>query len=267
MSLNLIDPVNEILQKVKEATGKDVRLIEKNDLSTYAALKIARRNMPSHLIFYKAEHDEEINHLIAHECGHVLRMFGVPAEKRVIPYTDDQIKLKALTQIEPEIQKLSSVLPFNKLAQIVNLWYDGIVKQVTNFPPDIMIEKWIYGEYPKLRPYQSRCINKQHKDAVAGLSMEVANMTPRKILDASNIMNYAFFRIIGMHFGVNYVRSYNSSPYFDRGKKLAKITENYVDSYEGDIEMVKKWADFLGLSGWFTWTDFENVPKNYQEIL
>jgi len=267
MSLILIEPVSEILQRVKEVSGKDIEFIEKNDLTAYAGLKMARRNMPSHLIFYKTEHDEVINHLIAHECGHILRTFAAPEEKRLIPYTNDQIKLKALAQIEPEIQKLSSELPFDKLAQIVNLWYDGIVRQVTNFPPDIMIEKWIYDEYPKLRPYQSRCINKQHKEALDGLSKEVMKISPQKILDASNIMNYAFFRIIGIHFGVNYVRPYNSSPYFDRGKKLATITENYVDSYEGDIEMINKWADFLNLSGWFTWTHFENTPENYQEML
>lgn len=267
MSLDLIEPVDQILEKVKELTGKHVKFIERDDLPTDATLKLARKNMPSHLILYKAEHDEVINHLIAHECGHALRMFAAPGEKRLIPSTNEQLKLKALVEIEPETQRLSPVLPSDKLAQVVNLWYSGIIKQLTNLPPDIMVEKWIYDEYPTLRPYQSRSINKQHKDAVAGLSMQVAKMTPRKILDASNVMNYAFFRIVGMHFGVNYVRPYNSSPYFDKGKKLATITENYVDSYEGDIEMVNKWADFLGLSGWFTWTDFENIPRGYEEML
>jgi len=28
------------------------------------------------------------------------------------------------------------------------------------------------------------------------------------------------------------------------------------DDYEGDIEMITKWADFLNLSGWFAWTGF-----------
>ena len=233
----------------------------------YAGLKLARKHMPSHLLFFKTEHDEAINHLIAHECGHALRMFGVSEEKRLIPYTNDQIKRKALTEIEPEIKKLSSVLPFEKLTQIVNLWYSGLARQVTNLPPDIMIEKWLYDDYPALRPYQSRSISKQHKEALAGLSKQIMKMTPRKILDASNIMNYAFFRIIGTHFGINYVRPYNSSPYFDRGKKLATVTESYVDDYEGDIKMITEWADFLNLSGWFTWTNFENVPEGYEKTL
>ncbi|MCK4466686.1 MAG: hypothetical protein KAU83_13325, partial [Bacteroidales bacterium] len=103
-----------------------------------------------------------------------------------------------MAEIEPEIQELSTVLPFDKLAQIVNLWYNGTIRQVTNFPPDIIIEKWIYDEYPELRPYQAQSLKKQHEEALAGLSPEVMKMTPAKFLDVSNIMNYAFFRILGM---------------------------------------------------------------------
>ena len=77
MDIHLIDIVHTILEKVKDETGKKVEFIEKNDLTTFAALKMARKNMPSHLVFYKKEHDEIINHLIAHECGHVFRLFAV----------------------------------------------------------------------------------------------------------------------------------------------------------------------------------------------
>ena len=267
MTLHLIEPVNRLLEKVRELTSKDIEFIERNDLTTNAALKLARKNMPSHIIFYKAEHDETINHLIAHECGHALRMFGVPEDNRLIPMTDDQLKRNALAEIEPEIQSLSLVLPFDGLVEIVNLWYNGIVKQLTNFPPDIMIEKWIYNEYPELRPYQSQSIRKQHKEALTALSAEVAKMTPRKILDASNIMNYAFFKILGIHFGINYIGAYRRSPYLSSGEELVSITEDYTDSYEGDVEMINGWARFLNLSKWFSWTDFENVPADYEDML
>ena len=42
MSLDLKESVNEILEKVKQLTGKDIEFIEKSDLTTYAALKMAR---------------------------------------------------------------------------------------------------------------------------------------------------------------------------------------------------------------------------------
>ena len=144
-------------------------------------------------MYYKREHTGIVNHLIAHECAHILRIYGVGPESRLIPFTNDELKLKALKDIEPEIQQLSQMIPFERLGQIANMWYAGMIKQLTNYPSDIMIEKWIYDEYPDLRPCQSQYMKKQYGEAVQALSSQVERMTPRKILKASNGMNYAFF--------------------------------------------------------------------------
>ena len=77
MNLDLPDSVNRIFDEVKSLTGKGVKLIEKGDLDTYASIKIARKSMPDHLMYYKPEHTGIINHLLAHECGHILRIYGV----------------------------------------------------------------------------------------------------------------------------------------------------------------------------------------------
>jgi hypothetical protein len=193
-------------------------------------------------------------------------MFAVPEERRLIPYSDDTLKLAALGQIEGEITALSKVLPFDKLAAIVNLWHTGIVRQMTNLPPDIMIEKWLFDAYPSLQPYQRKSIQKQLADSVDGLSNSVRQITPWTILEASNIMNYAFFRLLGLHFGTNFVRAYNNTPYLKRGRELAAVTEKeYVNNYEGDIQMANRWAELLGLEGWFKWQGFVAVPPGYAD--
>ncbi len=264
MGLQFIDAVYSILDKVKQETGKGFEYIEKDDLPTLAGLKMARKNMPSHIIVYRSEYDEIINHLVAHECGHILRMFKTPEEKRLIPFSDNTIKLAALGQIETEITDISHILPLDKLAHIVNLWYEGTIRQVTNQPPDIMIEKWLFDDYPALRPFQRKSIEKQLNESLAGLKDEVKQITPKTILDASNIMNYVFFRLLGLHLGTNYIRPYNNTTYINRGKELTAITEKeYVNTYEGDIQMANRWAQFLGLANWFKWIDFEDTPKGY----
>jgi hypothetical protein len=233
MGICLIEAVHVILDRVKNETGKGVEFIEKNDLTTFAAVKMARRNMSSHMVFYRKQHDEVINHLVAHECGHLLRMFALPEEKRIIPYTDEILKLKSLAQIETEIIGLSKTIPLEKLSGILNLWYTGIIRQVTNQPPDIMIERWLYDDYPTLRPYQKKSIEQQLSQGIEGLNAAVSSITPRTILEASNIMNYAFFRMLGLHFGTNFIRPYNNTPYVNRGKELATIIEKeYINTYE-----------------------------------
>lgn len=267
MDIQFIDPVPEVLEEVKSATGKGIEFIQKDDLPTYAALKMARKHMPSHLIYYKKEHDEIINHLIVHECGHLFRIFRCPENQRLMPYSDDQMKYSALKKIENEIQVLTSVLSEDQIAQMVNIWYNGLIMQVTNLPPDIMVEKWIYDRYPKLRPLQMKSLNKQLKDAVGGLTEKVSRITPYTILHASNLSNYAFFRILGIHIGQNFIKQYSSSPYINKGKELAALTEReYSDSHQGDNLMIDMWATFLNLSDWFQWRGFEDVPANYGQV-
>jgi hypothetical protein len=264
MNLDLPDSVNRIFEDVKTLTGKDIQLTEKKDLSTYAVVKIARKNMQAHLMYYKPEHSGIINHLIAHECGHILRMYGVPEENRLVPFINDHIRLKALSEIEPEIQKLSKLMPIEPLVKIVNVWYAGIIRQVTSYPSDVMIERWIYDEHPELRPYQSRSLRKQYDEAVRGLSNKVEQMTPQRILIASNSLNCAFFRILGTHFKDSYyLRRYDRSAYSHSGDKLIGLQKDSENNYKGDIGTVDKWADALHLSNWFAWRDFENIPDNY----
>ena len=264
MKLVLPESINKIFDQVKSLTGKEVQMIEKKDLDTYASIKIARKSMPAHLMYYKSEHTEIINHLIAHECGHVLRIYSVSPENRLIPFTDDQLRLQSLKDIEPEIQKLSKILPFEGLVQIVNVWYAGMIKQLINFPSDIQIELWIYDDYPDLRVSQSKNIKRQYDEAVQGLSSQVERMTPQKLLNASNGMNYAFFNILGKHFNDNYyLRKYDRSAYIDIGKRLILLQQESENNYIGDVDTINKWAKALNLSHWFAWRDFEDVPDSY----
>jgi hypothetical protein len=264
MDIQFIDPVPAVLEEVKSITGKGIEFIQKDDLPTYATLKMARKNMPSHLIYYKKEHDEIINHLIVHECGHLFRIFKCPENQRLVPYSNEQMKHNALKKIDNEIQALTKILSEDQIAHLSDLWYNGLITQVTNLPPDIMIEKWIYDQFPKLRALQLKSLNKQLTDALSGLSETVSRTTPYTILHASNVMNYAFFRIIGFYIGQNFIKRYSSTQYVDKGKKLASITENnYTDSHEGDNIMIDKWAAFVNISDWFKWRGFEDVPSDY----
>ena len=264
MGLQLINSVNLIIEKVRQITQKDIEFIEDDKLETYASIKIARKDMPAHRLFYKAEHDELINHLIAHECGHIIRTFMAPDSKRIIPFSDQETKKIAFTEMENDIHRLSQALDVDILGKVLEMWYSGIIRQLTNYPPDIMIEKWLYDNYPELRLYQMKSIEKQREDAVNGLSEKVRSFTPTRIFDASNLMNYAFFRILGIHFGVNYVKPFNNGIILSKGKIIAGIIENSKkDDLETDIKMINKWAEYFGFQKWFRWTSFENIPEGY----
>ena len=263
MTLELIEPVKSILSEVEAATGKPLRFVEKAELNTFAAVKIARKAMPTHVVFYRTQHDAIINHLVAHECGHILRMFGVPEEKRMIPAKPKDHRAM-LQEIEGDLNRISKLIPMQELVRVAGMWIDGLVRQLTNYPPDIMIERWIYDGYPELRPYQLQSLERQNQQALKGISRNVQVTTPAKIYNSSNIMNFVFFNLIGSHIKADLARPYRNTPFSKKGKQLMQLTEkDYVNSYEGDRFMIDRWAEFLGLSKWYSWVGFEDVPPDY----
>lgn len=266
MNLDLIQSTQNIIQLAEDVSKKKFQFVEKKDLTSFARVKPARKNMPFHLIYYKTEHNDLINHLIAHECGHIVRMFAVPEENRLIPTTNNDTKSTAQAKIEEDINKLSSSIPFNQMPQIVNMWYSGTITQVTNQPPDLMIEKWIHDDYQELRELQLQSIKKQHDEAIVALTNRVARLTPRKIYEVSNVMNYCFFKYLGLYLSANFLQPYWDFKYKRKGEELARVTLDYKDDYLGDLEMINKWAEFLEITKWFAWTNFENVPPDYQNM-
>ena len=268
MKRTLLPSVQALLDRVSSLTGKGFEFREKKDLPVYAALKLARSGMPAHIIYCNPMHDEVINHLIAHECGHALRMWGVPEEQRLIPKSSEENRRIALYQMEGDIEELSRSLPFERLAYLINFLCQSLVRQLTSMPPDIMIEYWLYDEFPDLRPYQQECLLRQRDEAVRGLDSEFRKIAPGKIVAGSNTMNYCFLRLVGLHIGQNLIGPYNDSVYINRGKELAGITaREYRNDYLGDIAMTNRWAAFLDLQDWFTWTSFEDVPPGYLDTV
>lgn len=265
MKPKLAEPVHQILDMVQSETGKPVEFDISNHLGRMAQVKLARQNMSAHIIQYRTDYDNLINHLVAHECGHVLRMFATPLSKRLVPATTEQEKNYALLVMKEDLDLLRTRIGGELVDRMLDMWFEGIVRQLTNMPPDIMIERWLWNNYPDLREFQVKSIYSQQQEAVQALSEEIRRMSPARVYEVSIIMNIAFFRIVGRYLGENFVKPYNNTPILlERGKKLANMTTSeQKDDYEGDIDMINRWADYLGLENWFTWTSFEDVPEDY----
>ena len=95
--------VQDILEYIERITGKGFKFIEKPDLVEFAGVKIARPNMDAHIVVYKPQHNKLVSHLIAHECGHIKRIYETPADKRFSVATTPEVKYNALRKIEIDI--------------------------------------------------------------------------------------------------------------------------------------------------------------------
>jgi len=264
MNLQLLEPVQIILKMVEEKSGKRIAYVEKEFLNMQAKLRLAGRNSTEHQLLYRGEHDETINYVIANQCGHILRIIGADEARRFFPVANNQTMMQYVMDIQREVQRLSSVLDEYHIKNLIALWYKSIVFQLTKMPPDIQIEKWLYDEYPELRTIQMKAIEEQLGSAVQGSAESVRTAMPYKVYHVSNIMNYAFFKILEDHFCRDFVRPYYHTVFLFEGGKLARITEReYVNTHEGDIDMINTWATHLDLTGWFEWKHYSDMPEDY----
>ncbi len=85
MPLELIHSVQALIRQVEERTGKPVSFMEKSDLHMSAEIRIAAKSEAAHRLLYRGRHDEQVNYVIANQCGHILRIFAAPAEQRFMP--------------------------------------------------------------------------------------------------------------------------------------------------------------------------------------
>jgi hypothetical protein len=260
MKLQLISAVDDILKKMERHTGKVIRFIEKKDLPMSAELRQAGKEEAYHRLFHRPVYDEQINYVIANQCGHILRLFEAPEAERFMPIANHRTMMSYIMEMEDEFHRLAKIFSTGKINSLVRLWYEGAIFQLTKMPPDIMIDKWLYDDYPELRPIQLKSLIRQRQDAVQSLTQDTRKFTPDKIYRVSNIMNYAFFKCLEDHFRLDWVAPYHSSIFIFDGSALAKITETeYINSHIGDRAMIDRWAERLEMTTWFEWKPLSNL--------
>ena len=253
----------EIISLVEEKTGKTISFIPNNNLQVDATVKIARESMPQHIIYFKGENSSFISHLIAHECGHILRIMSVSKEKRLVPASTEKNKKYALAEIKKDLPKFFKELPADALDKFLDIFISGLIRQLTNLPVDYRIESWLYSDYPGLRAVQRKSLNKSLKLAINGLSKKIKQMTPPLVFVKSNLMNYAYAKAIDSIFEMNYSSFYTDLPNLDLGEKLYSYLEEKDEGFLQDIKIIDKWAGLLNLKEWFQWINFEDIPGDY----
>lgn len=260
MIQGLAEPVRAILDTLKDVTGRDVLFVRKPDLKSLARIRMAGGATAAHVLFYRDEQDPLIHHVIANECGHLIRLFGAAPEKRLVAVANERTQARYREEIREDIQRLSLIHGLDTLRTFIPLWYESVVFQLTRMPPDIMIERWLYEEYPDLRDIQLAALYEQHEKAVSVLSANIRRMTPGKIYEVSQVMNYVFFRLAGDFLGIRLTGPYEKSRYMLEGEELAMWTaEHYSEDHEGDVYVIDNWARALHLSGWFEWRRFDDI--------
>ncbi len=264
--MQLMKSTLDILNIAKHISGKGFKLIYKPDIQgAYGMTKPARKNMPEHLLFYRST-GKGLDWTIAHECGHIIRLFSVDEKDRKIPKSTKERRIATVMQIAGELSFLSQFIPPDILIKNIDIWYDGTIGWLTNMPTDIRIEKWLYDNFPELRSDQEFMLDIIMDEASAVLFPEYREMTPKIFLKAQTCLNYSFAICMDNIFGKNYSAPYDFEVLVEFGECAIELTNIILQEdkgYKQDIEIIDKCAQILEIEEMFEWTDFEDIPPDY----
>ncbi len=256
--------VNEIINRVKNETLKDVELTPVKGLPTMAEVKIARIKDSTHRIYYNPESSEELNHLIACKCIQIIRTYEMDEEQRFMAvsfqdnFNNAKMQIEAESSVKPELREVLNN------DELVSSWVLGVINQVISQPADLVVEKIIYDCYPDLRKLQKNVLEKQFEDYLTTLHPSVKDLSPSVVFDASAIMNYVYLRILDNYLGTDFTERTEHVYKKKKSEALYDYTKNKTGgSTEQDRVIIDYWAEKLKIRGWYEWTSFEDVPSDY----
>ena len=254
--------VYDIVALVSESTGKEVDFELILNMSTDGSTRIARERMPRHIIQIKENSTARVNHIIAHECGHILRTMAAAPTERVVPSSNPKTLTRAFDDLKDEL----AAVPAQARDDLFNLWVSGTINQLVNLPVDVRIESWLYENYPEFRDTQKKSIEVDVKNCLSGLSSQVMDITIKSVFKRSNAMVYAYLKGISGITGKDYGTEYESyRDIIELGETLYACFEPEDKGFKQDIATIDRWAEILNIKDWFTWIGFEDVPESYYE--
>lgn len=229
-----------------------------------ASLEISQARDGRIAIKYAPAHIEELGYLVAHECGHLIRMYSAPEEARLMPVTTAKHRAKVIHDVGHDLRKLHRLgVPEAGLVELAEFLHVGIVRQVMNYPADMRIERWLRTDYPGLSGLQEEALRGQLQDNLKASSPGVREMTPDRMFRAANVMNAAYARYISLLLHDRKLFSpYRRTQFVSEGRELADEIWLFEDKgYYSDVVDTKRWARQLKLDDWFEWRPLGQVQE------
>jgi hypothetical protein len=247
------------VRKAEELTGKPIHFEIINDLMSDGMLKAARSFMDHHLIYLKQGSMDNINHIIIHECHHIFRFWSVSENERLIMTYNPSSEIRTNEKWKKELGSRSRNYP----EQVFKHWYKGLNMFLYNAITDSRIELDIFRDYPENRYDQRQYLKTLEDTTKLTLGNEVKKLSPPSLFLITGAMNQAFLTLLSPIIGKTWKRAFKGeTEILKLGLSLFEMVPKEDKGLTQDIQLINKWANRIGIE--INWTDFKNVPSNYE---
>lgn len=249
---NLLPETVSLLEHLKEQSGYPVSCVDDPSLKTAATVSMGSPDRPIHIIRFRPN-EPFIDYLIAVQASYAIRLFSTPPDKRFQLSATESYR----EQVCIEVKRLNPNLNERLVGELGSQLFDGLMLQVRSCPTGILVDLWLYRDYPGLRSQQAQHLLSQCQENVKCLSGTYDLSFPEKIVRGNRAMNaaHAFFASDLLQ------QPHLIVPYRAVGLEkialslLKEVTAQPIDVFD-DRALITAWGDQLGISDWFRWLSF-----------
>lgn len=247
--------MDRIAQYARLVSGKPIQVFSDASLYVRATVRLAREDAPTHVVRYNPRFQMELPYLLAHECAHLIRIYEAPEVHRRLASIGPVHRGEVARELQGHTRRLAEAgMPMKLVYGLLRRWHDGLVSQVSNYPADMKIERWLWEKHARLREYQELSLRRQLSEQCQAMRSKAA-LTPTRVYRASMTMNAAFACYMSYLFeNASFLEPYKGTMYCRLGRDLAEGVWSIEDGgYPEDTAQTNRWASILGMAHWFDW--------------
>lgn len=258
--MKLREVTRKAISLLEEKSGYLVTVMENPSLATLATIRVARGNLPAHILTYKpGTRDETPDFAICWQCAIAMRMFECPPDQRFLIAGNSEadraisVILKAprgfVDKYRPNKAQLES---FKE--QIIG----GLITHLRSVPIGLRVSEKLTIDFPELLDLETKHVDKELAIARESLSPRIKEMIPSEVYNPTQYINAAY----ALFWAERLEKPEIVNPFhLDRsdgyGQQLLNIYESIPEDPTHDYELIDQWADYLGIRSWYSWVPYQ----------
>jgi hypothetical protein len=161
-------------------------------------------------------------------------------------------KTEFIKGLEPTIMKFNKMgISEKSISDYCSNLFEGLNRQIFNTPIDLLIENFLFNEFPELRTYQFVSLYTMLTEGLQAVTdKKVLELSPHNIISKSKVYNLVNAIQFKELFGIDRIKEFNATPL--ELKQATGFYDEYLQ-YKDDkepaeeYELVLHWAEDLKL--------------------
>jgi hypothetical protein len=260
VNLKLREVTRKVISSLEEKSGYLVQVTEEPALPTLATIRIARGNIPAHILSYKpGPKNESPDFAICWQCAFALRMYECPLDQRFLIAGNPEGD-KALDAILKAVPGILEDYHLNKtqFETFKQQFLSGLITHLRSVPIGLRVSERLTLDYPDLLELEPLQVEKELAIAKESLSVRIRESMPAEIYNPTQYINAAY----ALFWAARLEKPAVVNPFhlngFDRnGQQLLNIYESVPGDPAHDNELIDRWADYLKIRKWYSWLPYQ----------